>query len=96
MPATHEEFALGDIVIRDIAVNGISDASRFLEHVGNGSDRNHLLRFLGNLSEIDWLDIYTSKSRWGLRRLTNNIVHWVCTTLVGRFPVTKFYYLITI
>jgi hypothetical protein len=84
------EIICGDIVIRDIAVNGISDASRFLEHVRNGSDRNHLLRFLGNLSEIHWLDIYTTGGA-AARDLVNEIVHWAYTTLVGRFPVIKFY-----
>jgi hypothetical protein len=91
VPTKYREisFASGDIVVPDIAVHGISDATCFLEHVRNGSDRNHLLRFLGKLSEIHWLDIYSES--WAHRRLANEIVHWVCTTLVGPFPVTKFY-----
>jgi hypothetical protein len=88
-----DEFCFGEIV-RGIAVDGISDATRFLEHVRYGSDRNDLLHFLGNLSEIHWLNIYTRDCP-GIH-LANDIVHWVCTTLVGRFPATKFYHLITI
>jgi hypothetical protein len=89
-------LSFGDIVVRDIAVDGISDASRFLERVRNGSARNDLLRFLGNLSEIHWLDVYTG--RWAQIQLANEIVHWVCTTLVSQleFPLTKPYHLITI
>ena len=95
VPPKYYEISCGYIVVRDIAVNGISNASHFLEHVRNGSDRNQLLRFLGNLSEIHWLDIYDDANE-GRIRLTIDIVHWVCTTLVGRFPVTKFYHSITI
>jgi hypothetical protein len=94
VPTKYREMSFGDIVVLNIAVNGISDASRFLEHVRNGSDRNHLLRFLGNLSEIHWLDIYTSDD--ARKELANEIVHWLCTTLVGRFPIIKFCQLITI
>jgi len=72
-PARYDEISFGDIVVRDIAVDGISDASRFLEHVRNGPDRNDLLRFLGHLSKIHWLDIYTRG--WARRYLTNDIVH---------------------
>ena len=89
-----DEISFGDIVVRGIAIDAISDATRFLEHVRYGSDRNDLLRFLGNLSEIHWLNIY-SRECPGID-LANDIVHWVCTTLVGRFPVTKFCHLITI
>jgi len=62
--------------------DGISGASHLLEHVKNGSDSNDsdLLLFLGYLSEIPWFDIYTQG--WGQRRLTCEIIHWVCTTLV--------------
>jgi len=89
-----DEFSFSDIVVRGIAVDGISDATRFLEYVRYGSDRNHLLRFLRNLSEIHWLDIYTAG--WAHTDLANDIVHWVCTTLVSRFSLTKLYHLITI
>ena len=88
-----ENMSFGDIVARGIAVDGISDASRFLEHVRNGSNRNDLLRFLRNLSEIHWLDIYTGR-HLGHKYLANDIVHWVCTTLVSQFPLTEFYHLI--
>ena len=61
----------------------ISNASRLLEHFRNGSDNNDLLLFLRYLSEIHWFNIYTrgGHERW----VTNGIIHWVCTTLVGRF-----------
>jgi len=93
-PAKYVQLSIGDIVFRDIAVDGISDASRFLEHVRNGSARNDLLRFLGNLSDIHWFDIYTGG--FAQIYLANEIVYWVCTTLVSRFPLTKLYHLITI
>ena len=94
MPTGYDEVSFGDIVVRDIAADGISYASRFLEHVRYGSDRDHLLRFLGNLSEIHWFDIYTK--HLSIRYLANGIVHWVCTTLVSRFSLTKLYHSITI
>ena len=59
----------------------VCGASHLLEHVRNGSDRNELLLFLEYLSKIHWLDIYNRGQ--GQRRVTNRIVHWVCTTLVG-------------
>jgi hypothetical protein len=59
----------------------IANAIRLLESARNGSDRNELLLFLEHLSGIHWFDIY--HSGWGQRQLTNGIVHWVCTTLVG-------------
>jgi hypothetical protein len=63
------------------AAIGISNASRLLEHVRNGSDKNDLLPFLTYLSELCWFDIYT-RSNFG-RQVANRIVHWVYTTLVG-------------
>ena len=81
VPAINDEINFHDIVVRDITVDGISDATRFLEHVRYGSNRNDLLHFLGNLCEIHWLDIYTRDH--ASRCLANDIVHWLCTTLVG-------------
>ena len=60
----------------------ISNATRLLESARNGSDRNELLLFLEYLSEINWFDIYNLRDR-GRRHVTNGIMHWVCTTLVG-------------
>jgi hypothetical protein len=64
-------------------VSNIANATRLLKSATNGSDRNELLLFLKYLSEIHWFDIYNRG--WGPRYLTNGIVHWVCTTLVGPF-----------
>jgi hypothetical protein len=61
----------------------IANATRLLESARNasGSDGHELLLFLEYLSEIHWFDIYNRG--WGHRHLTNRIVHWACTTLVG-------------
>jgi len=59
----------------------IANATRLLESAGNGSDRHELLLFLKYLSEIHWFDIYNRGQ--AQRHLTNRIVHWVCTALVG-------------
>ena len=59
----------------------IANATCLLEGARNGSDRNELLSFLEYLSEIHWFDTYNRGQ--GQRYLTNGIVHWVCTTLVG-------------
>ena len=62
----------------------IAKATHFLESARNGSDRHELLLFLEYLSEIHWFDIYWHGDQ-GRRDLTDRIVHWVCTTLVGWF-----------
>jgi hypothetical protein len=59
----------------------IVNAIHLLESARNGSDRHELLLFLKYLSEIHWFDIYKRGSLQ--RNLTDGIVHWVCTTLVG-------------
>ena len=59
----------------------ISNATRLLEHVRKGSNKNDLLLFLGYLSKFHWLDIYTSSRDH--RDLTYEIIHWVCITLVS-------------
>ena len=72
------------------APNGnIANATRLLKSATNGSDRHELLLSLEYLSEIHWFDIY-NRSR-GQRHLTNIIVHWVCTTLVGCFLLARFH-----
>ena len=71
----------------------ISDARRLLEHIRNGSDSSHLLPFLRCLSEIHWFDVYTAG--YTQRRLTNRIVHWLCTTLVSWFLASEFDNLLT-
>jgi len=65
----------------EIPISNIANATRLLESARNGPDRNELLRFLDYLSKIHWFDIY-NRGR-DQRHLTNRIVHWVCTTLVG-------------
>jgi len=62
-------------------VISIANATRLLESARNGSDRNGLLLFLEYLSGIHWFDTYNGGREQ--RCLTNRIVHWVCTTLVG-------------
>ena len=64
-----------------IPIGNIANATRLLESARNGSGMHELLLFLKYLSEIHWFDIYNRG--WGQRHLTNGIVHWVCTTLVG-------------
>jgi len=59
----------------------IANATHLLESARNGSDRHELLLFLEYLSEIHWFDIY--HRGLGQRYLTNRIMHWVYTTLVG-------------
>ena len=59
----------------------IANATRFLGNARHGPDRRDLLLFLNDLSEIRWFGIYNRG--WSRRRLTNRIIHWVCTTLVG-------------
>jgi len=59
----------------------ISDATHLVEHVKEGYDGNDLLHFLGYLSTIHWLDIYTRG--WHQRSLTHGIIHWMCITLVS-------------
>lgn len=59
----------------------IPGASHLLEHARNGSDRNELMLFLEYLSKVHWLDIYNAGQ--DQRRVTNGIIHWVFTTLVG-------------
>ena len=59
----------------------IANATHMLESARHGPHRSDLLFFLEYLSEIDWFNIYHSGQ--GPRHLTNGIVHWVCTTLVG-------------
>jgi len=62
----------------------IANATHLLESARNGSDRHELLLFLEYLSEIHWFDIYNRDwHRTCERDLTNGIVHWLCTTLVG-------------
>jgi len=65
----------------EIPIGNIANATYLLESVRNGPDRHELLLFLEYLSGINWFDIY--HGGWGQRDLTNKIVHWVCTTLVG-------------
>ena len=67
----------------EIPIDNIANATRLLESAGNGSDRNELLLFLEYLSEIRWFHVYTRFRGLRQRRLTNRIVHWVCTALVG-------------
>jgi len=57
----------------------IANATRLLESARNGSDKHDSLLLF--LSEINWFDIYNRG--WRQRHLTNRIVYWVCTTLVG-------------
>ena len=64
-----------------VQYDGISEASRLLEHAENGSDSDDLLPFLQYLSEIQWLNIYTRG--WGGIDLAHVIIQWVCTTLVS-------------
>jgi hypothetical protein len=71
----------GHIIDRGILMETMANATRLLESARNGSDRPALLPFLEYLSEIPWFHIYNRG--WRQRRLTNGIVHWVCTSLVG-------------
>jgi len=84
--ATNSGFYPVDFFVQD---DGISAASRLLEHIKNGSDSKDLLLFLGYLSEIDWLDIYTRGRAQS--HLTHGIMHWVCTTLVSYSSVIRNY-----
>ena len=65
----------------EVLIGNIANATHLLESAGNGSDKNELQLFLEYLSNIHWLDIYNGNERQ--RRLTNVILHWVFTTLVG-------------
>ena len=60
----------------------LANATHLMESAARSeSERHELLLCLKDLSEIHWFDIYNRGQ--GQRRLTNGIVHWVCTTLVG-------------
>jgi hypothetical protein len=65
----------------------IANATHLLESATNGSDRHELLLFLEYLSEIHWFGVY--HGGWVQRQLTNGIIHWVCTTLVGSFLLPR-------
>jgi hypothetical protein len=65
----------------EILNGNIANATHLLEGARNGSDRHELLLFLEYLSDTHWFDIYHGS--WHQRAVTNRIVHWVCTTLVG-------------
>jgi hypothetical protein len=65
----------------DIAIGKISNATRLLESVRNGSNSNELLDFLGYLSEICWLDVNFGDVIQ--KALAIEIAQWVCITLVG-------------
>ena len=71
----------GLLIDRGLLIETVANATRLLESARNGSDRHELLLFLEYLSEIPWFDIYNTGRRQ--RYLTNGIVHWVCTILVG-------------
>jgi hypothetical protein len=64
----------------EIPIGNIANATHLLESATNGPD-NELLLFLEYLSEIHWFDIYARGP--GQRYMTNRIMYWVCTTLVG-------------
>jgi hypothetical protein len=69
---------------RGILTESMANATRLLESARNGSDRHELLLFLEHLSEIPWFLIYCRPGpAWSQRYLTNRIVRWVCTILVG-------------
>ena len=68
-------------LLSEISISNNANATHMLESATNGSDRHELLLFLEYLSEIHWFDIYHMGC--GQRLLTNRIMHWVCTTLVG-------------
>jgi hypothetical protein len=65
----------------EIPIGKIANATHLLESARNGPDKHELLLFLKYLYEIHWFDIY-HRGR-GHRDLTNRIVRWVSTTLVG-------------
>jgi hypothetical protein len=64
----------------EIPIGNIANATHLLESATNGPD-NELLLFLEYLSEIHWFDIYNRGE--GQRYMTDRIMYWVCTTLVG-------------
>lgn len=65
----------------DISIGKISNATRLLESVRNGSNSNELLDFLGYLSEICWLDVNFGDAIQ--KALAIEIAQWVCITLVN-------------
>ena len=65
----------------EIPIGNIANATHLLESARNEPDGHPLLLFLEYLSEIYWFDIYHRGQ--GQRYLTNSIMHWACTTLVG-------------
>jgi len=67
----------------EVPIGNIANATYLLENARNGSDtgRHVLLLFLEYLSEIHWFDIYNRGMEQ--RCLTNRIIHWICTILVG-------------
>jgi hypothetical protein len=63
----------------------ISGASRllFAESIRNGLDDVNLLRFLGFLCRIPWVDTWFSGDQSGSEACTLAIAHWVCEALVS-------------